>query len=710
MAKRKTKAVEEKKKKAKLAKDSQLSLGLFNNDVDVDENKVDWENEEQSYELKPRVVENKQVVEGLPIKTSEGKVKRVQREDDFGKKLQAPESESEEEEDQEQEKDADENDQSNEQDEFEGDLSLSPKERLIKIKEEVADLASKLMEDPEENTSCLTRLRKMSMSKNMVVCQLAILSLIPTFKSLAPSYRIRPLSEAEKKEKVGRDVAKLRQFEQALIYNYKLYIDHLGQLAKVSKLNSENNKKITQDQVTLGQLSIKACCELSASSLRHFNNRNDLFTILIRRLNKKPKDTEDYEIFTKCLRVLESLLVDDKEHGEITHEIVKILCKSIGDKNFRVDESVVNILLSLSLLDDYNPTEDDHTKKHEKVNKKDRVHLSKKEKKARKEAKEIEQELEKAQQTITQEEREKYQSKTLQMVLKLYLEILKAGSQSVNLSESKQNDAGLLMAPVLEGLSRFGKMANFDLLGDFLEVLREIMLDIIDNHSLDSEEGDTIEGGLYDGRQIRTILLCIVTSFSLTLNHASMGKLPISIDLSKFASSLYLVLTDMSLDCDLEFGHKSLRLLDPLSETNRLEKPSVNVSTKSELLLHSLDSVFFRSKNGSISRAISFTKRLYMSILHTPEKTSLATLKFIGKLVNKHGESLKGLWDTEERISGEGSYNLGTERPDKEVELDRSNAVAATLWENVLLDKHYSPMVRDGSRSLMKMSKMNDRR
>ena len=183
------------------------------------------------------------------------------------------------------------------------------------------------------------------MSKNMVVCQLAILSLIPTFKSLAPGYRIRPLSEAEKKEKVSRDVAKLRQFEQALIYNYKLYIDNLGQLAKVSKLNSENNKKITQDQVTLGQLSIKACCELITSSLRHFNNRNDLFTIIIRRLNKKPKDAEDYEIFTKCLRVLESLLVDDKEHGEITHEIVKILCKSIGDKNFRVDESVVNILL-----------------------------------------------------------------------------------------------------------------------------------------------------------------------------------------------------------------------------------------------------------------------------------------------------------------------------------------------------------------------------
>ena len=77
--------------------------------------------------------------------------------------------------------------------------------------------------------------------------------------------------------------------------------------------------------------------------------------------------------------------------------------------------------------------------------------------------------------------------------------------------------------------------------------------------------------------------------------------------------------------------------------------------------------------------------------------------------MNRYGENIKGLWNTEERISGEGNYILGIERQnkDKDVELERSNSGAATLWENVLLDKHYSIMIKDGSRSLMKNSKAN---
>lgn len=691
----KSKANEERRKKFKQDADALLTGGFANQPadagVDLETEEPDWD-VEQSYELKPRSAQ-KEVKEGLPIRTSDGKLERVQIEEEKPEE-EEPEPESEPELQPQQEQ------PEQEEDEF-NDASLSPRERLIKIKEEVADLASKLMEDPEENIACLTRLRKMSMSKNFVVSQLSMMALVPVFKSLAPGYKIRQLTDQEKREKVSKDVAKLRQFEQTLIYNYKQFIDHLSHLGKVTRMNSLNNKKITEEQVKLGQLALKACCDMASSSLKSFNNNNDLLTIIIKRLNKKPQDIEDYKIFTRCIRLLEQLLVDDKEHGELSHDIVRIMCKTITEKKYRIDESVLNIFLSLSLLDDFNPRDISEAPKP-KLKKKDRVHLSKKQKKARKEMKEIEDELEKAKQTITAEERERFQSKVLQMLLKLYLEILKAGSGAL----SEKNDAQLLMASVLEGLSKFGKMANFDLLGDFLEVLREIMLDIIELHSTEETEEDA---GLFDGKEIRTILLCVVTAFQLTLNHSNVGKLPISIDLSKFVSSLYVILTELCLDCDLEFSAKSLRLLDPLSTAEHLEKPSVNVSTKSELLLNCLDSVFFRSRNGTVARGVSFTKRLYMSILHTPEKTSLATLKFVGKLVNKYGEGVKGLWNTEERISGEGSYHLGIEN-NKSLELERSNAEAATLWENVLLDKHYSPMVRDGSRSLMKLSKVNDRK
>ncbi|KAK6203549.1 CBF/Mak21 family-domain-containing protein [Scheffersomyces amazonensis] len=691
MAKRKNSAKEiEKRKKLKQEQqDKLLSAGVFNKKQSLETDQDDehaWENEEQDYELRPRNVA-KAVVEGLPIKTSDGKIERVVRE---------VVAEVEEEEEVEPEDDKAEIDSQTqiEDEEEDEDSHLSPRERLNKIKEEIADLASKLIEDPEENIACLTRLRKMSESKNVITSQLSIMSLIPVFKSLAPSYKIRPLTDTEKREKVSKDIMKLRNFEQSLLSNYVQYIDNLSKLAKVSYSNSLNNSKISPQQIKLGSIASKAACELCLSSLRHFNHRAELFSIIIRRLNRKPSHEDDLQIFTKCLRGLETLLKDDEENGDISFDITKLLIRSIKDKKFRVDESVLNIFLSLKILEDYNPYESENQASQKpKLKKKDRVHISKKERKARKERKEIEEELQKAQHSITVEEREKYQSQILKDLLTLYLEILKSGSSTT------PNDATLLMASVLEGLSKFGQMANFDLLGDFLEVLREIMTDIIDDHRE--------EGGQYDGKQIRTILLCIVTSFSLVLNHQSNGRLPMTIDLSKFISNLYLILADLSLDCDVEFSHKSLRLMDPLSNSN--EKPSVNVSTKSELLLRCLDFIFFRSRNGSSFRANSFIKRLYMVLLHTPEKTSLAGLKFVGKLLSRYDENLKYLWNTDESIV-EGSYILGIEQPHIDVELERCNSGAATLWENVLLENHYCPVVRDGARSLMKNSKPNDRR
>ncbi|KAI5959916.1 uncharacterized protein KGF55_005148 [Candida pseudojiufengensis] len=693
MGKRKIKTQDiERRKKLKQDQDAQLSTGLFNEEIQSDiedgeaeENSKDWENEEQEYELRPRQMKEKHMVESLPIKKSDGTVERVLRE-----VVQKEEPEEEDEEEQIEQEPP----QEQEEEEEEEDSNLTPQEKLIKTKEEIAELASKLIENPEENISCLTRLRKMSESKNFMTSQLSIMSLIPIFKSLAPSYKIRPLTDMEKREKVSKEISRLRTFEQSLVINYKSYIELLYKHSKISYSNSLNNNKITSDQLKRGNLALKAANELCLSSLRHFNYRSELFTILIKRLNKKPKQENDLPIFIKSIRTLETLLKEDEEHGDITFDIIKIMTKTIKDKKFRIDESVLNIFLSISLLEDYDPNENKEDIKP-KLKKKNRIHLSKKERKNRKERKEIEDEMRSAQQAITIEQREKYQSQVLKMILMSYLEILKAGQGSFQKGD-ENDDAVLLVGSVLEGLSKYGQMANFDLLGDFLQVLREIMVDIM-------EEQD----GIYTGKEIKIILLCIATSFSLVLNHGSMGRLPIAIDFNSFIDTLYKLLTYIALDPDLEFSHKTLRLADPITE--ELNKPSVNVSTKSELLLRCLDFIFFRSKNGTISRASAFTKRLYILALQTPEKTSLAILKFIGKLMSRYDNNLKGLWNTEDSV-GEGNYILGIEKNDESIiRLERCNIGSATLWENVLLDNYYAPMVKDGSRSLMKNSKSEGR-
>lgn len=693
MSKRKSKIAEKRQKRQKVAEEQDLAPGLFSRNTKED----DWDDVEQDYELVPRVVEQHDVVERLPVKKA-GKIERVIAEsvkEEDEPVLSEPEAASDENDDNDSDAHTEKEDEPN---------PLTSAEQLQLIKEEIADLASKLMEDPEENIECLGKLRKLAELSNFATSQLAILALVPVFKAMAPGYKIRPLSEAEKRERTSKEVARVRKFEQSLVMNYHLYVELLGKLARVLALNSENNKKVTQKQIKQGQSAAKAACELCLSSLRYFNYRAELFTIPIRRLNKIPRDGADLEIFTTCLRTLETLLKGDKEHGAITVDLVGIMCKIIKDKKFRVDEAVINVFLSLSLLDDYDPHSTKQSGTTRKLKKKDRVHLSKKQRKARKEMKEIEEEMRKAEQSITAEERERFQAQTLKMVLTLYLEILKAGSNEVE----EQSSAKLLTAAVMEGLSKFGRMSNFDLLGDFLEVLREILSNIVSEHSLaadDDSAKDSTTGGSMSNHEVRNFLLCVTAAFALFLNHGEVGRLPISVDLTTFISNLYTMLAEVSLDSDLEFSHKSLRLADPLSDSALPHKPAVNVSTNAELLLKSLDLIFFRSKNGSLARAMPFTKRLYISALHTPEKSTIATLKFISKLVGRYGDGLKSLWSTDETISGEGSYVLGTEKEGFEVDLERSNIGSAVLWENTLLDKHYCNIIKDGSRSLMKNSK-----
>lgn len=692
-----SKTLDAKKKKLKDDLESDILTGIFTADKIGGDNiePHDWENEEQEYEMRPQRTQ-KEVYEGLPIKGSDGRIKRV-----VMHKEERQEDEETEEETIPKEVGADEYGTREEKEKNDSEANLLPLERLRKIQEDVSELALKIMEDPEENIQCLTRLRKISESKNTVTCKLGIAALIPVFKSLAPSYRIRSLTEAEKKEKVSKEVARLRQFEQNFIHNYSLYVDLLAKLAKVSRLNSLNNKMTKEEDIQVGNLAAKAACELCISSLRFFNFRSQIFAIVIRRLNKVPSNTDDLEIFKMCLKTLETLLADDTA-GDISFDVTRILTKTIRDKEYRVDESVVNVFLSLSVLDDFAPSGEEEGEDY-KFKKKDRVHLSKKEKKIRKERKGIEKELKRAEQSITSKERERYQGEILKLLLFFYFELLRAGS----LPESQaSNNASHLTSSVLEGLSRYGRMANLELLGDFIQVLREIMVDVFQNNSLDSSASSGNEG-IFSSLEVRKILLCIRTAFSLITSHRTVGRLPLTIDLSDFVAILYGVIVDVSIDCDIEFSHKTLRLADPSPRTFTSGfKPSVNFSTNAELLLRCLDFIFFHSNNGSALRAASFIKRLFIGLLETPEKTTLATLKFVTKLTSRYEESIKGLWNTEERIAGEGSYILGIEKPDREVQLERCNSGAATLWENVLLEKHYSPYVKEAASTIMKNSQV----
>lgn len=687
MGKRRVKRASELRNvKRRKEEDSKLQSSVFSRvEDDISDIEVDDQNEEymevpeeiedeeaEDYERMPRAFNDPDAngEEGLPIRRSDGTLQRRiimktskptndeaanDEEDGVSGEEEAEDPETREEKQrpgagEEFDEEADES--------YKG---LTPEEKVIKTKEDIAEMAQNLIENPEENILQLSRLRRMSNSKNPLTAKLAILAMVPVFKSIAPSYHIRALSESEKKEKVSREVAKLRLFEQHLVLNYKHYVELLAE--KAAKFSTQ--PKVTPLDAEMGIIASNAACEL-ASALRYFNFRKEVLKIITRRVMKKPQNEHELKVFKKCVSTLEELLVEDASNGDISLELVVLLSKSIRRRAFNVDESIINILLSLTVLNDYSPNsrENDDSPK---LKKKDRIHLSKKERKQLKERKLIDKEMREAEQAVTAEQREKNQAQILKMLLLFYLEILKARPVK-------------LMAAVLESLSRFGHMVNIDLMGDFLQVMREIAEEILINKDLNSNE-------------VRQVLLCIITSFSLVANLPSRK---VVVDLNKFVDYLYSLLPNLSLDTEIEFSHKTLRLMDPLSSELNI-KPSVNVSTKAELLLRCLNAIFFNSKSGSSKRALAFTKRLYLAALHLPEKSSVASMKFIDKLIGRY-DDIKTLYSTEDRVQN-GIYNAEID------ETERANTEVAVLWENVLLDKHYATNVAMGARHLFKNAK-----
>ncbi|CCH60813.1 hypothetical protein TBLA_0D03130 [Henningerozyma blattae CBS 6284] len=674
--KRSQSKIQQRTSKKRKYEDSLLENGTFNDIGEVDaaameilgqeesssrskskkENK--WDNELQDYELKPRTLKNydneEDLVEGLPIKIG-GKIERKLHKKE--NKLHGNEQGEDSNEDNIESAKGQKEDQL--QDDDEEEENPDTEEKIIELKELIAELVEKIMTEPEDNVAALGRLCKMAGSKNPNTCKFSTLALVPVFKSIIPGYKIRPLTELEKKEKVSKEVAKLRHFEQSLIIHYKTYLDLLVKFSRVAN----NDSPI---KVAIGNLAVQAANQI-AFNASHFNFKTEVLTLLIRRI-AKPNLSAD-PTAAQTIKTLENLMVDDDE-GAISVDIVRIFSKILKVRKYSIDESVLNILLSLDVLKDYDPnTKNNEEEIRIKQRKKDRVHLSKKQRKARKEMKEIEEEMRKAELAVSAEEREHNQAEILKLVLSLYLNILREGS-------------AVLLAPVLEGLAKFGNMANFDLLGDFLEVLKEIIRDT--------------DLALLSPIEIRKFLLCIVSAFSLVSNNNAMK---INIDLSVFVEALYSILPMIALDSDIELSYKSLRFADPLGI--EITKPAVDVSTKAELLLKALDHIFFRSKSGTKERATAFTKRLYMLMLHTPEKTSMAILKFIDKLMNRYPE-IRGLYSTEDCI-GNGIFHLESNS------ISRCNIDAATLWENSLLWNHYSSVVVKGVNALSNRSKDSNR-
>jgi nucleolar complex protein 3 len=644
-------------------------------------NAASW-NLEQDYESKPRKGSKKNVKEAkpsnrLPIKTADGRIEV----------LRGLEDEMDSDEDWlEGRDDGDEDGEEAEQDgklnagaaaDGEEEEEEKPEhEQILEAQEELAKIATAVNESPEDNVGAFRSLAKIGKSRIPAVQMLALMTQLAVYKDVIPGYRIRPLSEESQKEQLSKEVRQLRQYEQSLVTGYQGYVKELSRCARLP----------SRGQNSLSSVAVTCACTL-VTSVPHFNFRGDLLKILVGKLSKRTIDEDGF----KCINALDTLFRDDEE-GRPTQEAVSLLAKMMKAREFKIQEDVVNLFLSLRLLSEFSGKgshEAVDAPVAQKMKKKQRDFRTKRERKAVKERKALEKDMDQADAMVNHEETERMQSETLKLVFASYFRILKMRTPH-------------LMGAVLEGLAKYAHLINQDFFGDLLEALKDLI-----RHSQEDAEaefaGEDEENAGKEKQEddddedpavrnlTREALLCTVTAFALLAGQdAHNSRSALHLDLSFFTSQLYSALLSLSMDPELE---NTKLTTSSSSSTNK-----INVQTTTVLLLRSLTGVLlppYNIRSVPPLRLAAFSKQLMTTALQMPDKSAQGVLALLGDVAHSHGKKIKGIWNTEER-KGDGKYNPLSQN------VEGSNPFAATVWEGELLRKHFSPKVRDSVKLLEK--------
>ncbi|KIH92974.1 nucleolar complex protein 3 [Sporothrix brasiliensis 5110] len=595
---------------------------------------------------------------------------------------------------------------------------LPERQQIQNAKEELAKLALKLNENPEENGGAFKALAQVSQQYTSIAVQkMCLATQLSVYKDVIPGYRIRAFGEEPPTgEKLSSDVRRIRAYEQSLLAGYQGYLRELMRLSKLRPSDAANKNgagkrsKAAKNANSLADAALACACSL-LNAVAHFNFREDLLKIIVGKLSTRRVDAS----FVKCRLALETLFREDDE-GRPSMEAVAMLSKMMKARDYWVDESVPNTFLHLRLLSEFSgkgsqdsvERASDETKRKEK-----REFRTKRTRKLMKEQKALDRDMAQADALVAHEERERMQSETLKLVFATYFRILKLRTPH-------------LMGAILEGLAKYAHLINQNFFGDVLEALKDLIRYSEEDaareaRTVEGEEDEAANGGADDEDDFavsrnpsREALLCTVTAYALLAGQdAHNAASDLHLDLSFFTTNLFRSLYPLALSADIEKHANSLqqRLADAhdaaSSETaaaaaaaalNQKNGVKVNLQTTTVLLIRCLTAVLlphYNIRSVPPLRLAAFTKQLMAASLHVPEKSSQALLALLYDVAHTHSKKISALWNTEER-KGDGSFNPLSET------VEGSNPFAATVWEGELLRRHYCPKVREGIKALEK--------
>lgn len=411
---------------------------------------------------------------------------------------------------------------------------IERKRKLQERKMHIAALASAILSDPESNIKKLKELRSMLMEQDpdvaVTVRKLVIVSLMELFKDITPSYKIRPLTEAEKSTKIRKETQKLREFEEGLVSQYKFYLENLEQMIKDWKQRKLKKSNVVSLKAYKGlaEVAVKSLCELLVA-LPHFNFHNNIIVLIVPLMNDVSK-----LISEMCCEAVKKLFKQDKL-GQASLGVIKVISGYVKGRNYEVRPEMLKTFLCLRIkeIEVKKDTEDINKPKKFMTFKEKRKTLSRMQRKWKKAEEKLERELREAEASESTEKKLKLHTETLNIVFVTYFRILKKAQRSP------------LLPAVLEGLAKFAHLINVEFFDDLLVVLHSLI-----------ESGDL---------SYQESLHCVQTAFHILSGQGDV----LNIDPMKFYTHLYKTLFKLHAGATNEGVETVLQCLDVMLTKRR---------------------------------------------------------------------------------------------------------------------------------------------
>ncbi|XP_059254145.1 nucleolar complex protein 3 homolog [Mustela nigripes] len=411
---------------------------------------------------------------------------------------------------------------------------IERRKKLQEKKMHIAALASAILSDPESNIKKLKELRSMLMEQDpdvaVTVRKLVVISLLELFKDITPSYKIRPLTEAEKSTKIRKETQKLREFEEGLVSQYKFYLENLEQMVKDWKQRKLKKSNVVSLKAYKGlaEVAVRSLCELLVA-LPHFNFHNNIIVLIVPLMNDVSKSVSEM-----CCEAVKKLFKQDKL-GQASLGVIKVISGFVKGRNYEVRPEMLKTFLCLRIkeIEVKKDAEDINKPKKFMTFKEKRKTLSRMQRKWKKAEEKLERELLEAEASESTEKKLKVHTETLNIVFVTYFRILKKAQRSP------------LLPAVLEGLAKFAHLINVEFFDDLLVVLHNLI-----------ESGDL---------SYQESLHCVQTAFHILSGQGDV----LNIDPMKFYTHLYKTLFKLHAGATNEGVEILLQCLDVMLTKRR---------------------------------------------------------------------------------------------------------------------------------------------